>query len=138
LIEPANSLDHEYAKIVSVVENLPGTVVCPEDPTIPLYAKGYPGQNIFSENDTHLVSGKWPTEVPETVLADCRSANYLVDIPSLDPVHDQFLRDLSFELAPELAPDLRDYRIWRRKTSNTSPETQSRTALNATSRIISD
>jgi hypothetical protein len=93
-------------------------VVCPEDPTIPLYAKGYAGQNIFAERDTHLRDGKWPIAVPEAVVADCRAADYIVDISDYwqDPIHEEFLRNLDFVPAQEMAPELRCYRIWRLKT----------------------
>ena len=49
--------DREYASALERIGTLPGKVVCPEDPTIPLYAKGYLGQSIFAERDTHLVRG---------------------------------------------------------------------------------
>ena len=49
---------------------LPGTVVCPEDPTIPLYGNGYIGLNLFSEKDARSDRGNWPHEMPEPVLAE--------------------------------------------------------------------
>ena len=124
------SCDREYGEAVTRVGQLPGRVVCPEDPTIPLYAKGYAGHSIFAERDTHLVSGKWPTAVPEAVVADCRAADYIVDISDYwqDPLHDEILRDLDFVPAQEMAPELRCYRIWRRTTFGQA-STTSRTAL---------
>jgi hypothetical protein len=117
LISPQTSVNREYPSAVSTTARLPGRVICPEDPTIPLYAKAYVGQNIFSERDTHLANGHWPTTVPETVLADCRAADFIVDIADYydDPLQDELLQSLGFEVAPELAPDLSYYRIWRNK-----------------------
>jgi len=133
------SWDREYDRAISLARRLPGRVVCPEDPTIPLYAKGYAGQNIFAERDTHPVNGEWPAAVPEPVLADCRAADYIVDIADYwkDPVHDELLRTLGFEPAPDLAPDLACYRIWRRETQG-SASSKSRTALTETSEFGPD
>jgi len=133
LLVSRTSWDREYDKAVARAGQLPGRVVCPEDPTIPLYAKGYGGQNVFAERDTHLVNGEWPAAVPETVLADCRAADYVVDISGygVDPVQEELLRELDFVPAQELAPDLACYRIWRRKTP-VAASSASRTALNET------
>lgn len=113
----ANSWDHEYRKAVSLVGRLPGRVVCPEDPTIPLYAKGYAGQNIFSEFDSHMVNGEWPTVPPATFVANCKTADYIVDVTEYwqDLLTDDLLESLGFEPAPEMTPDLACYRIWRKK-----------------------
>ncbi len=122
--------DREYASALERIGTLPGKVVCPEDPTIPLYAKGYLGQSIFAERDTHLVGGHWPSEVPGRVVADCRGADYVVDISDYwdNPLYDEVLRDLDFVPAQEMAPELECYRIWRRK-SLVPASTVRRTAL---------
>ena len=132
-IARANPWDQEYKKAVRLVEMLPGTVICPEDPTIPLYAKGYAGQNIFSEFDTHLVNGEWPAVPPATFLASCQTADYVVEITEYwqKLLTDDLLQSLGFEPAPELAADLSCYRIWRRKPLEPAP-ILSRTALNET------
>jgi hypothetical protein len=124
LLAPQTPLNLHYLSAISATARLPGRVICPEDPTIPFYATGYAGQNIFSERDTHLVNGLWPTAVPETVLAECRTADYVVDVSDYyqDPVQDELLWSLGFEPAPELAPDLSPYHIWRRSESRFSPE----------------
>jgi hypothetical protein len=49
--------DGAYAGVVRHVSGLSGRVVCPEDPTIPLYAKGQAGRNIFLEFDSHPAGG---------------------------------------------------------------------------------
>ena len=135
----ANPRDREYHEAVTLVGRLPGKVMCPEDPTIPLYAKGYAGQNIFSEYDTHLVNGEWPKVPPATFLTHCRTADYVVDIGEYwqDLLNADLLRSLGFEPAPELAPGLSCYRIWRR-TDVGSSSSANRTALNETGQGLSD
>ena len=143
LLASWSSLDHEYNKALSSTASLRGRVVCPEDPTIPLYAKGSAGKNAFSERDAHPVRGQWPKTLPETVLADCRAADYIIDIPEYyqNPVQDELLRFLGFEPAPEMAPHLTCYRIWRNKTpvlsSSSSHATLTGTAELDRDRILS-
>jgi hypothetical protein len=117
LIQAVNPWDREYKEAIRLVESLPGTVICPEDPTIPVYAKNYAGQNIFSEYDAHLVNGDWPKVPPAMFVAKCRAADYVVDIKEYcqDLLTDDLLQSLGFEPAPEMAADLLCYRIWRRK-----------------------
>ena len=51
------------------------------------------------------------------MLADCRTADYVVDIAGYcqDLVQAKLLRDLGFEPAPEMAPELSCYRICARR-----------------------
>jgi hypothetical protein len=118
LLASRTSFDLEYDRALSWVAGLPGKVVCPEDPTIPLYAKGFAGRSVFAERDTRPVNGEWPTAIPDPVLADCRAADYVVDVSDYfqDPVKEQSLRTLGFEPAPWMATDLRSYHIWQRKS----------------------
>jgi hypothetical protein len=118
LLAPRTSFELEYDRAVSWVARLPGKVVCPEDPTIPLYAKGFAGRSVFAERDTRPVNGKWPTAIPDPVLADCRAADYVVDVSDYfqDPLKEHSLRTLGFEPAPGMATDLRCYHIWRRRS----------------------
>jgi hypothetical protein len=131
LLASRTSFDLEYDRAVSLTARLPGRVVCPEDPTIPLYAKGFAGLSVFAERDYRTVNGTWPTAIPDTVLAECREADYVVDISDYwqDPVKENSLRALGFEPAPELGADLSCYRIWRRKSPDRAT-VSSRTALN--------
>jgi hypothetical protein len=117
LIVPRSRWDRDYWKVVSLAHKLPGTVVCPEDPTIPLYAKGYAGRNIFSEYDTHLIDGQWPEIAPAVALADFRAADYVVDVAGYwqDLVRDPMLREQGFEPARDVPLDSPSYRIWRRR-----------------------
>jgi len=118
LLASRTPFDLEYDRVVSSAALLPGRVVCPEDPTIPLFAKGFVGLSVFGERDMRPVNGDWPTEVPDIVLAECREADYVVDVADAwqDPVKEDSLRALGFEPDPAIATDLRCYHIWRRKS----------------------
>ncbi len=90
--------DDEYWKAVEFARLLPGRVVCPEDPTIPLYAKGYAGQNFFAERDARPTRGNWPTAIPEPTLAEISSADFVVDLTEHSShINDKLLAGLGFE-----------------------------------------
>jgi hypothetical protein len=105
--------------VVELIKTLPGTVVCPEDPTIVFYGTGRVGLNVYSECDAHPVGGTYPAEPPEQVLREIRAAEYLVDV--YDDTQNFFkhddLRALGFEPVAFADPTIEssDYRLWRRK-----------------------
>jgi hypothetical protein len=107
--------DKEYARAISLVRALPGTVICPEDPTIPFYAKGYVGYNVYSENDTHLVGGVWPDPPTPAVLAEIRAADYAVDHCNFPEIGESLFVELGFEPVKDAPLDPKCYRLWRRK-----------------------
>jgi len=119
LIVSASPWDQAYWKAVALARGLPGTVVCPEDPTIPLHAKGYAGENFFSEKDAHPLYGRWPEAIPARALAEMRAADYVVDVTNYwgENIDDQLLEDLGFEPAEDVALDPGCYKIWRRKAA---------------------
>jgi hypothetical protein len=123
--------DQEYWKAVSLVKGLPGKVICPEDPTIPAYAKHYAGRNVFAEYDAHVVNHDWPITPPESVLSEIRSADFVVDVRDYfqDIVDDRFLRDLGFESVGGFSIEPACYRIWRRKSVEAAWGTGSRLDL---------
>ena len=65
LFVPVSRWDKDYRAAQAVARTLPGTVVCPEDPTIPFYGTGYVGLNLFSEKDARSERGTWPREMPQ-------------------------------------------------------------------------
>jgi len=119
LIVSASPWDQAYWKAVALARQLPGTVVCPEDPTIPLHARRYAGQNFFSEKDAHPLNGRWPQAMPERSLAEIRRADYVVDVTNYwgENIDDQLLEDLGFEPAEDVALDPGCYKIWRRSAA---------------------
>jgi hypothetical protein len=115
VVVPVAARDHEYWKAVASVHALAGNVVCPEDPTIPLYAKGYAGGNFFAERDARPERGTWPTAVPAPVMAELGAADFVVDlIENSSHIDDELLAGLGFEPAPAIAPGLEHYTIWQR------------------------
>ncbi len=121
--------DREYWEAVSVARALPGKVICPEDPTIALYANGYAGRNVSMEKDTHLVNGYWSDRPPEVMLAEIRAADHVVDVSHYSDVNDQLLLELGFEQNRDVPLDPQCYRVWRRKASGVGIGA-SHTALN--------
>ena len=119
LLIPRSPHDAAYWKVVDLVRSLPGTTVSPEDPTIAFYAKRQLGLNIFSEYDTHLVNGDYPSTPPRGVLKELEAADYLVDVydDRQNVIDDDFLESFGFEPVTALDSSLvpSDYRLWRRK-----------------------
>jgi hypothetical protein len=118
LIVPWSRWDKDYRETLGVARRLPGTVVCPEDPTIPLYGNGYIGLNLFSEKDARSDRGNWPHEMPEPVLAEMRKADFIVDVREYwgENVDDALLESLGFQTMDVKSIDPGCYQIWR-KTS---------------------
>ncbi len=134
LIVAAAPWDDSYAEAISVTKDLPGSVVCPEDPTIPYYAKQRVVQNLFSEKDAHPVNGAWPPAIPDAVVNEFRTADYVVDVIDYwgENVNGELLLSFGFEPVEDDRLNPECYRIWRRTTAINSGET-SRTAFhNAT------
>jgi hypothetical protein len=121
-----------YDKVVASVSGLRGTVVCPEDPTIPMYAKAHAGRALAAELDSHAAHGGWPDTVPETVVDEVRRADFLVDIRESwdDQLAERDLRRLGLEPADDLMPDVSSYRLWRRAAAAGARGTE-RTAWHA-------
>jgi hypothetical protein len=107
--------DREYWQAVQITRGLNGKVVCPEDPTIPLHAKRYAGQNLYAERDARPSGGNWPAGIPESVLAEIAAADYVIDVTDY-PEHldEERLEELGFELDTSLARQFEHYKIWRR------------------------
>lgn len=109
-----------YWEVVETVESLPGKVVCPQDPTIPLLTtKKYAGRSIIFEYDA---SGwKWPLP---SVLSEVASSNYVVTLgknkgswrewPFIN--HKKILQDLEFEPMKIEKLENSDYQIWQKSS----------------------
>jgi hypothetical protein len=122
LLVPRSPRDREYERAIAVVRGLAGTVACPEDPTIPLYAKRQLTQNLFAEKDARADRGNWPTAIPESVLAELREADYVVDVTDYwgENIDEDLLHDRGFEPMGWISLDPRCYRIWHRTAENTA------------------
>ncbi len=67
--------DATYPRVVTFAGTLSGKVVCPEDPTIPLYAKGYAGTSVNMEIDAAFDSAG---HLPPRVRAELRDADWVL------------------------------------------------------------
>jgi hypothetical protein len=126
----ASPWDRDYETVVSVARTLPGKVICPEDPSIPLHAKRYAGLNLFSEKDARPFRGNWPKAMPAGVLAELCTADFVVDVTNywgenLDP---DLLEKSGFVLDREFSLDAEGYAIWRRRDSGRN-DSHDQTAL---------
>ena len=70
--------DAHYKQIVKRVHRLHGRVVCPDDPTIPLKAKGYAGRNIIAELDAL----GWHSR-PAYLHSQLRKADYVIRVAGI-------------------------------------------------------
>ena len=64
----------ERLKVIEEVRTLPGRVVCPDDPTIPLFAKGYAGRTAVLEAD----AAGYDFTRTEALLKEISSADYVI------------------------------------------------------------
>jgi hypothetical protein len=102
----ARQVDHP--RTVQAVAHLPGKVLCPEDPTIVLFAKNEFGRNAYLERDAQGTLDL----VPE-LRADMENADYIVD--AVDWWGDEYVSPAileNFGYAPD--QDFRSYRIWKK------------------------
>jgi hypothetical protein len=65
---------NERALVIAEVRSLPGRVVCPDDPTIPLMAKGYAGRTAVFEAD----AAYWAPGRMQAVQKEINSADYVI------------------------------------------------------------
>ena len=102
--------------VMEAARKLPGKIVCPQDPTIPLLAKGYSGVSLVNEWDRRV--WKWP--LPK-VVAELESADYVVtfgqeNTPEGWPFDEGFtlMKQLGYQPMAHEALAKSNYRIWRR------------------------
>ena len=67
--------DAHYRRVIKRVHTLHGKVVCPDDPTIPLKAKGYVGRNLVAELDAIGWQGR-----PAYLHGELKSAKYVIRV----------------------------------------------------------
>jgi hypothetical protein len=117
LVVSRSRWDKDYRETLAVAGRLPGTVVCPEDPTIPFYGNGYVGLNLFAEHDARAERGGWPETTPDLVVDEMRRADFIVDIQEYwgENVDVPLLESLGFEAMDVKSIDPDCYRIWRKR-----------------------
>jgi hypothetical protein len=65
---------NERALVIAEARSLPGKVVCPDDPTIPLIAKGYAGRTAVFEGDAVY----WDLGRMQAIVKEINSADYVI------------------------------------------------------------
>jgi hypothetical protein len=74
------------ALVIAEAHELPGKVVCPDDPAIPLMAKGYAGRTAVFESDAiglaaaGVAGSDWGTGRVQAVLKEIDSADYVITV----------------------------------------------------------
>ncbi len=116
IVTPRSPFDADYKGAVTLAKSLPGKVVCPEDPTIALYAKGYVGYNASAEKDGCPERGVYTERRLELVRSEVESADYVIDLdddfcPYINP---ERLRALGFEQVETPRLTSGQYRFWKR------------------------
>lgn len=106
--------DAHYAEVIGIARALLGKVVCPNDPTIPLYAKGYAGRQALMERDA--VSS--PQFMPDYAFDEVASADYVIQLDK--PFAGQVVPDSRLEqlgLRPVERAELKGsaYTLWAAK-----------------------
>jgi MFS family permease len=104
--------DRHHAQAVAVAGDLRGRVLCPEDPTIPLLARGETTRSIFFEMDATL----WPSRLPAYVDAEIASARYVIQVkgPLKQLLSDDWLRRLGFAPLREDRLEGSVYHLWEK------------------------
>jgi len=104
--------DVHYQQAVALARVLPGKVLCPEDPTIPLIARGDITRSVFLENDAAL----WPRRIPAYVDEHIAGARFVIQIRGhlQQLLTDEWLTRLGFTpmVDDRLAGSV--YRLWRK------------------------
>lgn len=102
--------DVAYRRVIEYVSNQPGRIASPQDPTIPMYAKGQLGRNLGLEMDARLNIGIFANILPKSVETEILESDYVVTesnkrLELLLPV----LERHEFVTETEIPP----YRVWR-------------------------
>ena len=99
-----------YRDLLVRVKDLSGRVVCPEDPTIPLFSgKGFV-TNIYLELDRNGTS-----TFPDAVSEELERANFTVQVTNWwgNVLRSDRLQELNFERTEEYGP----YVLWKKKSN---------------------
>jgi 4-amino-4-deoxy-L-arabinose transferase-like glycosyltransferase len=127
---------HERARVIAEARSLPGKVVCPDDPTIPLMAKGYAGRTAVFEADAVY----WAPSRMQAVVKEINSADYVIIMkPGLLPDgnalvttklawgdKENFLRASAFTKANFRTTSTPVYELWRRPPLPDQPSSPAR------------
>jgi hypothetical protein len=112
--------DRRYEKVVEICRKLEGRTVCPQDPSIPVFAQGEVGRSLTLEHD----AAGWPSAMPDYAYDDIDGAEYVVTIGRGSAFYDwplpvgekeQVLGERGFSKVAIPALEESVYRLWRRR-----------------------
>ena len=105
--------DARYADVIALAKSLPGVVRCPEDPTIPLFARGEATRCLDFELDA---TGQ--REVPPAMRQEIASADWVVHVSRTWDAHGfaATLASLGFERVDEPRLNGSVYSLWRKRS----------------------
>ncbi|HVT90274.1 MAG TPA: hypothetical protein VHD56_15590 [Tepidisphaeraceae bacterium] len=108
--------DTNYRRVIARASELPGTVICFDDPTIPLLASGYIGRNLNVELDA---VGK--AYVPKSLLDEIQRANWVIRVHgSWDELDARLnMTEQGFSIVEDAVIDGPMYTLWKRGPSST-------------------
>jgi 4-amino-4-deoxy-L-arabinose transferase-like glycosyltransferase len=106
--------DAHYQQVVALARELRGRVLCPEDPTIPLLARGDITRSVFLEMDVT----RWPSHLPAYVDDEIAAARYVIQVkgPLERLLTDEWLIRLGFAPVNEDRLEGSVYHLWRKRT----------------------
>jgi hypothetical protein len=109
--------DPGYQRIIHRVAKLHGRVICPDDPTVPLQAKGTLNRCVVSEMDSVAYAA-----MPQFVFDEWKRADYVIRAPSSWPslVLPDELSALGFVKVSDPIFNKTGYALWHRKSKATS------------------
>lgn len=98
----------DYKNVIAAVKSLSGRVVCPEDPTIPLFANGYIGRNLDAELDATKHRA-----IPQNIITEVSRAHWLVHVTGgyKSQISDRLLKNWGFKRYRDFG---RGYSLWLR------------------------
>jgi len=107
--------EDEYISTQRLISDLSGNVICPEDPTLPLFSGAGIGRNFFLEYD----AVQWPEKMPGYLSTYLMDADYVVDRGpwpwGLDLLKDEHLIQLGFEKTSDLDSENGLYSVWLKR-----------------------
>ena len=106
--------DSSYSSVIAYVRSLPGKIVCPEDPTIPLYAKGYAGTSVNMEMD----ETRQYAHLPPRVRNEVNTADWVLTSDSLFAgkwLPETDLIEMGFYRVDANTLRGSSYKLWRRQ-----------------------
>ena len=102
--------DASYHDVVALARALPGPVRCPEDPTIPLLARGDLTRSLYFEMDTAY----WPERLPAYVDDEIAAARHVIQVNGRFQrlLTDEWLTRLGFAPVSHRTLQRSVYRLW--------------------------